>query len=72
MIFTQVFHALREESFERVQTATLGVHSLGQRVAQMHLVLEEEPGSGRSRLLLLVAPGAARNGARTRRAPAAA
>ena len=39
--FTQILHALSEQRLERVQAATLGVHSFGQRVPQVHLVLEQ-------------------------------
>lgn len=40
---TQVFHALREQSFECTQAVTLRVHALSQSVPEMHLVLEEQP-----------------------------
>ena len=40
---------MREQGFERVQTAALSVHSLGQSVAQMHLILQEESGRRRRR-----------------------
>lgn len=46
---TQVFHALRQQRLERVQTVRFGVHALGQRVAQMHLVFKQQPRRWRAR-----------------------
>jgi len=46
---TQILHALREQGLKSVKTIGLGIHALGQSVPQMHLVLEEQPRSGRSR-----------------------
>lgn len=39
----QVFHTLRQQRLKRVQTVRLCVHALRQRVAQMHLVLQQQP-----------------------------
>lgn len=46
---TEVLHALGEQCLEGVQTVALGVHTLGEGVSQVHLVLEEEAAGGRTR-----------------------
>lgn len=57
---TQVFHTLREQSLKRTQAVTLRIHTLGQSVPEMHLVLEKQPAgwAARSRhglhILLLI------------------
>lgn len=39
---TEVLHALGEQRLERVKTVGLGVHALGQGVAQVHFVLKQQ------------------------------
>jgi hypothetical protein len=39
---TEVLHALGEQRLKGMQAVGLGVHALGQSVAQVHLVLEQQ------------------------------
>ena len=67
---TEILHALRQEGFEGVQTAALGVHAFGQRVAEVHLVLEEEARRGRRGGSVAAGAPPGHRGRRWRRGPA--